>query len=162
MPDTKRNTNMGKEGRSEMSDGPKRATPYSTCIECTIGTRSHVLEEAEWDIIEVEEVIAESDEYANKTWEETEMVEKWIRTSEPVVMCHKCWMKQLDKITRYFYDKIFIDNWEDSVDGNRVVIRRYLRKWARLGFSNSSDVEQQIKADTKTVQRVMRRLVIGE
>ena len=153
---------MGTEGRSDTSDEPSFATPYSTCIECTIATRSHVLEEAEWDIIEVEEIIAESDEYANKSWEETEMIEKWVRTSEPVVMCHKCWMKQLDKSTRHFYGKIFVDNWEDSVDDNRVMIRRYLRKWARLGFSNSSDVGQQIKIDTKEVQREVRRLVIGE
>ena len=149
-------------GHSDASDGHSFATPYSTCIECTIGTRSHVLEEANWGTIEVEEVIAESDEYANNSWEETETVEKWVRTSDPVVMCHKCWMMQLDKSTKHFYGKIFVNGWEDSVNDNRVMIRRYLRKWARLGFSNSSDVNRQIKIDTKNVQRAIRRLVIGK
>ncbi len=153
---------MGTVGHSDASDGHTFATPYSTCVECTIGTRSHVLEEADWDIIEVEEIIAESDEYANKSWEETEMVEKWIRTSDPVVMCHKCWILQLNRTTKHFYKNIFINGWEDSLNDNRVMIRRYLRKWGRLGFSNSQDVNQQIKSDTKDVQKAIRRLVVGE
>ena len=48
------------------------AAKYGPCVECGIGTRSHVLEAAEWEEYEEEVVVARSDDFASTAWEEVD------------------------------------------------------------------------------------------
>jgi len=74
------------------------ATPYSTCKTCKRPTRSHVLEPALYEEYIAEVVINSADEYANKQWEETEEVVKVKQNSDPIVVCHNCWVKRESEI----------------------------------------------------------------
>ena len=75
---------------------PHIATKYGPCIDCGIGTRSHVLSPAEYEPYEEEVVIARSDDFASKEWEEVDTITKYALSQAAVVMCHKCWLSKKD------------------------------------------------------------------
>lgn len=74
------------------------STPEAKCIVCTVRTRSHVLEQAKYSEYLEEQIVARSDDYASKEWEEVgDEILKYRQSETAVVMCHKCWIKKQDE-----------------------------------------------------------------
>jgi len=98
------------------------AAKYGPCIDCGIGTRSHVLEVAEWEEYEEEVVIARSDDFASKEWEEVDTITKFDLVKENKVICHKCWISKAES-----YATVIDSNYDKWVSGGITSIRPVMK-----------------------------------
>ena len=106
--------------------------PWSECESCGVGTRSHLLEPALYNEYITQQIIDQSDEYANKQWEEVEDVIKLELAEHPIVMCHKCWNKK-----RRGFDKLITEkypNWIADPSTHIITIQRILRTYQYYKF----------------------------
>ena len=53
------------------------STPWESAKKCGVGTRSHELEPAEYEIYIEEVIVGNADAYSAKQWEDVEEVEKY-------------------------------------------------------------------------------------
>ncbi len=74
-------------------------TGNEPCYVCKKLTRSHILEPALYEEYVVEVVVDQSDDFANKQWEDTEEVIKMRKAKNAVTCCHICWQKRREEIT---------------------------------------------------------------
>lgn len=144
----------------EYEDMPKFAVPYGICVGCGVGTRSHCLTPPEWERIEQEVVVNESDDYATDQWEETETVVKWVRTVEPEVMCHKCWISTLDKMQKKLHQSK--EAWETDIESNKLEIQKYLKEYKLYGYKEHNEVGVAYKKEVDKVEKMFRGYLIGE
>ncbi len=129
------------------------ATPYSVCKYCTAPTRSHVLEPALYEDFKSEIVINSSDEYANKHWEEVEEVVKARKTSDPIVVCHKCWLTKRDEMTTIINAEY--DSWiNDTISHiNRIQTIAHSCKYYKFG----GELDTQMKTVIDTLKEMIKR-----
>ena len=125
---------------------PKIATKYGDCIDCGSGTRSHVLEPAEYDSYEAEVILNRSDDFATKEWEEVDTVTKYALSQSAVVMCHKCWSKKIatfEKIINANHDK-WIEGGVKSIRPVMQILKslRYLQFDGKLSDSTSDKISE--------------------
>ena len=131
------------------------APKYGPCISCSTGTRSHVLEVAEWEEYEEEVVVARSDALANKQWEELDMITKFDLIKENRVMCHKCWVKKGQS-----YTTIIDSNYDKWVAGGITSIRpvmKVLQGVRYLGIEKA--LSNEINAKLNTLRSMSKGLL---
>jgi uncharacterized protein Yka (UPF0111/DUF47 family) len=128
------------------------ATPYSTCKVCDKPTRSHVLEPAQYEEFTVEAVINQSDDYANKRWEEVEEVVKARKAADPIVLCHTCWLSKNKELATIIESEF--DVWMDDTMGsiNRIHSIAHSCKY----YQFSGELEDQMKTVVKKVKGIIR------
>ena len=108
---------------------PHIATKYGPCIDCNMGTRSHVLSPAEYESYETEVVIARSDDFASKDWEEVDTITKYALSQEAVVICHKCWIKKKDS-----FERVIDANFNTWKNGGMTAVRPVMRVLKNLRY----------------------------
>jgi hypothetical protein len=113
---------------------------------CGVGTRSHVLEPAEYESYDAEIIINESDAFASKEWEEVDTVTKYAISQSAIVMCHKCWVKK-----KTVFERIINANHTKWIEGGMQSIRpvmqilkslRYMQFEAELSDSTRDKVRE--------------------
>lgn len=134
------------------------ATPYGKCVVCTTGTRSHVLEPAEYDQYEEEVAVAHSDDYASEAWEEVETITKFSLAIEPKVMCHKCWVKKQTSVVSLI-DAHF-DNWSASPATSMRHIVKSLKVVNYLSLEK--DLPTDIVAKINHLRVITKRVMLGD
>ncbi len=137
------------------------ATPYAKCIVCTVGTRSHILEPAEYDEYEQEIIVGESDEFASEQWEDIDTITKYSLAKEARVMCHKCWVKECDAF------RIKIDNcFEDWVASPLMNIRKIVSaikeyQYCKFAEAADSDLKHNMMDLSKLSKETLTRGALG-
>lgn len=110
------------------------APVWSKCKSCGVGTRSHTLEPAEYEIYRQEVIVGQSDEFAADQWEDVEEVEKYEMVIEPVVMCHRCWTDLQEKFVKRVNKNY--QKWLDGVIEHQVAIRKTINTQVYYDFKN--------------------------
>ena len=129
------------------------AAKYGPCVSCGTGTRSHVLEEAEWEEYEEEVIVGRSDDMAGKQWEEVDTITKFDRVKDDTVMCHKCWMNKVESYTR-----VIDSNYQKWVDGGVTSIRPIMKILQGVRYL---DIEKELSNDTNTKLNSLRSISKG-
>ena len=126
------------------------ATPYDECNICRRPTRSHVLEPAIYDEFRAEEVIDKSDDFASKQWEEVEEITKYRLAKTPVVLCHRCYVVQENKLAK------MIDNNYDRWVENPVKYIARIRTIAETHkyYKFTGALEVRVKSLVKVVKEL--------
>ena len=122
------------------------APKYGPCISCSIGTRSHVLEVAEWEEYEEEVIVARSDDLASKQWEEVDTITKFDLVKENRVMCHKCWLSKAESYGRVIDSNY--DNWVASGIGSIRPVMKVLQGVRYLGLEKELSIDVNTKLNT--------------
>ena len=118
---------------------------FVPCIECGVGTRSHVLESAEYE--EYEEVWEDDDlqEYQGRKKveeeEEEEVVIRYRLHNEQVCMCHKCWVPKRQKAIGFLNKHK--DDWVRDGPAQMHRMKRFLKSWNYYGFDNELPTKHQ-------------------
>tara|TARA_B100000287_G_scaffold319331_1_gene303158 strand:+ start:49 stop:495 length:447 start_codon:yes stop_codon:yes gene_type:complete len=134
------------------------AAKYGPCVECGIGTRSHVLEVAEWEEYEEEVVVARSDDFASTAWEEVDTITKFDLVKENKVMCHKCWVKKAES-----YATVIESNYDKWVAGGITSIRpvmKVLQGVRYLGIER--ELPKEINTKLNTLRSISKGLLSGK
>lgn len=110
--------------------------PYGTCIDCGVGTRSHVLEYPDYEEFE-EEIPEELQEFQGRKKfdddEDPEVIIRYRRLTEPEVMCHRCWVQHREKAVTFLNKNK--DKWDEDIAINMTKIRKFLNDWGYFDFS---------------------------
>ncbi len=128
---------------------------FVPCIECGVGTRSHVLETAEYE--EYEEVWEdELEEYQGRKKkdeeEEEEIVIRYRLHNEQVCMCHKCWIPKRDKAVSFLNKHK--DDWVRDAPAQMHRIRKFLKSWNYYGFDD--ELPSNVQDDIESVRTALR------
>ena len=115
------------------------STPWGKCIDCGCGTRSHELEPAEYEIFTTEAIVAGSDVYASKEWEDVEDVEKFERVLDAIVMCHKCWSAK-QTVFVSFVRKHF-ENWRDNALDHAADIKHAVNTQVYYDYDDAQTID---------------------
>ena len=144
---------------------PEVKGSFVPCIECGAGTRSHVLETAEYE--EYEEIWEDEDlqEYQGRKKaeeedeEEEDVVIRYRLHNAQVCMCHKCWLPKRKKaITFLSRNK---EEWVKNAPSYISRIKSFLKSWNYYGFDDELEVTHQ--ADIKGVRSALKNSAgIGE
>ena len=129
------------------------AAKYGPCISCGRGTRSHVLERAEWEEYEEEVVVARSDDLASKQWEEVDTITKFDRVKDDTVMCHRCWVEKAES-----YATVIDSNFDKWVSGGVTSIRPIMKILQGVRYL---DIERELSNDTNTKLNTLRSMTKG-
>tara|TARA_B100000900_G_scaffold398083_1_gene399099 strand:+ start:433 stop:879 length:447 start_codon:yes stop_codon:yes gene_type:complete len=129
------------------------AAKYGPCISCGRGTRSHVLERAEWEEYEEEVIVARSDDLASKQWEEVDTITKFDRVKDDTVMCHRCWVEKAES-----YARVIDSNFDEWVSGGLKSIRPIMKILQGVRYL---DIESELSNDTNTKLNTLRSISKG-
>lgn len=130
---------------------------FVPCIECGSGTRSHVLESAEYE--EYEEVWEDDDlqEYQGRKKkveeeEEEEVVIRYRLHNEQVCMCHKCWLPKRERAIGFLNKHK--DEWIRDGPAQMHRIKKFLKSWNYYGFDN--ELDSKVQEDIDSVRTALR------
>ena len=131
---------------------------FVPCIECGTGTRSHVLETAEYE--EYEEVWEDDDlqEYQGRKKveeeeeEEEDVVIRYRLHNAKVCMCHGCWVPRREKAIG-FLNK-YKDDWIRDGPAQMWRIKRFLKSWNYYGFDD--ELELAYQEDINSVRAALK------
>ena len=104
-------------------------------------------------------VEAESDDYAQKRWVETEEIVKYELSQEPIVMCHRCWNIEQNKAIVFLLNKY--EEWVSDVGSSMMMIRNFLDHWAAHNFSKEL-YDKEIINKIKGLKQSVRGFARGE
>lgn len=124
---------------------------FVPCVKCGSGTRSHVLESAEYE--EYEEVWEDDDlqEYQGRKKkvdeeEEEDVVIRYRLHNAQVCMCHKCWLVKRSKAIAVLNKNK--DDWIREGAAQMHRIKRFLKSWNYYGFDNELELKHQEDVDS--------------
>ena len=131
---------------------------FVPCIECGVGTRSHVLETAEYE--EYEEVWEDDDlqEYQGRKKveqeeeEEEDVVIRYRLHNAQVCMCHKCWVPRREKAIGFLNKHK--DDWIRDGPAQMWRIKKFLKSWNYYGFDD--ELELKYQEDIKNVRTALK------
>ena len=127
---------------------------FVPCVECGVGTRSHVLETAEYE--EYEEVWEdELEEYQGRKKVEEEAEDVIIRYrlhNAQVCMCQKCWSPKKARATAFLTRNK--EEWLANAPSYISRIKRFLKSWNHYGFDDELEVTHQ--EDIKSVRTALK------
>jgi len=117
---------------------------FVPCDSCGVGTRSHVLQIAEYE--EYEEVWEEElQEYQGRKKkeeeEEEDVVIRYRLHNKQVCMCHTCWTPKREKATVFLLNNK--DEWIRDAPSYISRIKRFLKSWNYYGFDNELALNHQ-------------------
>ncbi len=138
-----------------MSGNYTQAVPYSKCIECGTGTRSHVLKPPVYEAYLQEtrpRRIGETDD-------DVPAVEKHELVEDAEVVCHKCWLKLRDKT----FNQLKRDSgkWIEEPLPNSQRIKSFLTRWEEFEFGSNMPDGDMNKIITELKDSI-RRSARGE
>jgi len=123
------------------------ASPTALCIKCNCRTRSHVLEVAQYE--EYEELIEdELEEFQGRKKfvdeeKEQKFVIKYALVDEPIVMCHKCWVKKKDQLVAAM--ELNHGLWLENMSEHLLEAKKFLKDWKYYQLSKESRGELEVK-----------------
>ena len=127
---------------------------FVPCIECAVGTRSHVLEGAEYE--EYEEVWEdELQEYQGRKKveeEEEEVIIRYRLHNEQVCMCHKCWTPKREKAVGFLNKHK--EDWVSDGPAQMHRIKKFLKSWNYYGFDN--ELDSKVQEDIEGVRTALK------
>ena len=136
---------------------------FVPCVECGVGTRSHVLESAEYE--EYEEVWEDDDlqEYQGRKKQEEEeeeedIVIRYRLHNEQVCMCHKCWTPKRKKAVAFLVSNK--DTWAKESSYHLRRITKFLKSWNYYRFDG--ELELAYREDIETVRNALKSAGSGE
>lgn len=126
---------------------------YAKCLDCGRKTRSHVMElqeyeeyEEVWEDDEIEEYqgrkkgVVEDDEE-----EEENIVIRYQKVSDAVVMCHSCWVPKREKAIKFAEGKI--EDWEKDPASHMRRISKFLKQWKYYAFGEEEIPEVILRSE---------------
>ncbi len=138
---------------SYMSGNYAQSVPYAKCIECGVGTRSHVLKEPVYEAYLQET----RHRRPGETDEEVPTVKKYEIVEGAEVVCHKCWLKLREKTFKQLKrDSV---TWIDEPLVNSQRIKSFLTRWSEFGFGEDmpdtemNDLVEQLKESIRRSAR---------
>ena len=122
------------------------ASPTALCIECNCRTRSHVLELAQYE--EYEELIEdELEEFQGRKKveeeKEPEFIIKYALVEDPVVLCHKCWVKKKASFTRALDTNYTL--WVENMPEHLLKVKKFLKDWKYYQMAEGPSGELEVK-----------------
>ena len=130
---------------------------FVPCIECGVGTRSHVLETAEYE--EYEELWEDDDlqEYQGRKKveeeeEEEDVVIRYRLHNAQVCMCHKCWLPKRKKATSFLVRNK--EQWVKNAPSYISRIKSFLKSWNYYGFDD--ELELAYQEDINSVRTALK------
>mgnify|MGYP003389519199 CR=1 FL=1 len=130
---------------------------FVPCIECGVGTRSHVLETAEYE--EYEELWEDDDlqEYQGRKKveeeeEEEDVVIRYRLHNAQVCMCHKCWLPKRKKATAFLIRNK--EQWVKNAPSYISRIKSFLKSWNYYGFDD--ELELAYQEDINSVRTALK------
>jgi hypothetical protein len=128
---------------------------FVPCNECGVGTRSHVLEGAEYE--EYEEVWEdELQEYQGRKKkeeeEEEEVIIRYRLHNEQVCMCHKCWTPKRKKAIGFLNKHK--EDWVSDGPAQMHRIKKFLKSWNYYGFDN--ELDSKVQEDIEGVRAALK------
>jgi len=130
---------------------------YVPCVNCGCGTRSHVLETAEYE--EYEEVWEEElEEYQHRKKkvdeeEEETVVIRYRLHSQKTCMCHRCWLNKKEKAVKFMNKHK--ETWISEPTSYMTRIKKFLKSWNYYGF------DKDLTDDEFTIVNKIRNALIG-
>lgn len=130
---------------------PEVRANTAKCLDCGVTTRSHVMELQEYE--EYEEVWEddEIEEYQGRKKgvqeeEEENIVIRYQKVSDAVVMCHSCWVPKREKAIKFAEKKI--EEWEKDPASHMRRINKFLKQWRYYAFDEVESPEVVLRAET--------------
>jgi len=115
------------------------STPWGECKNCGVGTRSHELEAAEYEVFLEEVIVGTSDAYSSNQWEDVDEVEKYDMVLDAVVMCHRCWGNVQSSFVNMV--KKNFEQWSAEVKPHATAIKRAINTQVYYDFTDKQTVE---------------------
>ena len=134
--------------------------PYGICIDCGVGTRSHVLEYPDYEEFE-EEIPEELQEYQGRKKfddeEDPEVIIRYRRLTEPEVMCHRCWVQHREKAVTFLNKNK--DKWFEDLATHMTKVRKFLNDWKYFDFSGLEKTVVPLPQEEDLVVQDLRKKV---
>jgi|SRR6056300_460195 len=111
---------------------------FGPCEGCEVWTRSHVLESAEYEIIKEEVIVAESDVYSSKGWEDVEEVERYDMVLDAVVMCHRCWTERQERFAKFV--KKHFEDWRDNISTHHNAVKKAINTQIYYDYTDEKTI----------------------
>jgi len=115
------------------------STPWGECKNCGVGTRSHELEPAEYEVFLEEVIVGTSDTYSAKQWEDVDEVEKYDMVLDAVVMCHRCWSNVQSSFVNMV--KKNFEQWSAEVKPHATAIKRAINTQVYYDFTDKQTID---------------------
>jgi hypothetical protein len=125
------------------------------CVVCSKKTRSHVLELPEYEEIDIVIEDGHLEEYqgrSKKGEEEPEVITTYDRLTDPVCMCHGCWVIKKQTAVKTLMSKK--GDWLESPGTNMKRISVFLESWLYYNFNR--ELAPDIKATIKEVRMALK------
>lgn len=134
---------------------PEVRANAAKCLDCGVRTRSHVMELQEyeeyeelWEDDDIEEYQGRKKGVADEEAEEEEeenIVIRYQKVSEAVVMCHSCWVPKRQKAINFAEKKI--EEWEKDPASHMRRINKFLKQWRYYAFDEVDSPEVILRAE---------------
>jgi len=134
---------------------PELKTIAVGCVVCGKKTRSHVLERPDYEEIDIVIEDGHLEEYqgrSTQTDEKPEIYTTYERLTDPVCMCHGCWVAKKETAVKTLMSKK--GNWLESPGTNMKRINVFLESWLYYNFNKG--LEPDIKASIKEVRMALK------
>lgn len=115
------------------------STPWGECKNCGVGTRSHELEAAEYEVVLEEVIVGTADAYAANQWEDVDEVEKYEMVLEAVVMCHRCWVNVQSSFVKMVKENF--EQWSGEVKAHATAIKRVINTQVYYEFTDKQTID---------------------
>ena len=115
------------------------STPWGECKKCGVGTRSHELEPAEYEIFVEEVIVGTADSYSAKQWEDVEEVEKYELAVDALVMCHSCWSDLQESFVKMV--KGNFTKWSEDIKSYVNPVKKAVNTQLYYDFNHTQTIE---------------------
>lgn len=115
------------------------STPWGECKKCGVGTRSHELEPAEYEIYIEEVIVGSADAYSAKQWEDVEEVEKYELAVEALVMCHRCWRDLQESFVKMV--KRNFTKWSEDIKSHVNPVKKAVNTQVYYDFNDAQTID---------------------
>ena len=131
------------------------STPYAKCIECGVGTRSHIIRDPIYEPYLQETRIR----FEGEDDGDVPTVQKWELTEDAEVMCHKCWVSLREKTFKQL--KRDGGKWIESPLPNSQRIKSFLKRWQDFAFDEEM-ADPEMNEIVEQLKEAIRRSARGE
>ena len=115
------------------------STPWGECKNCGVGTRSHELEPAEYEIFIEEVIVGTADLHSAKQWEDVEEIEKYELVMDALVMCHRCWSDLQESFVKMV--KRNFTKWSEDISSYVNPVKKAINTQVYYDFGHTQTIE---------------------
>jgi hypothetical protein len=131
---------------------PEVRANTAKCLDCGVTTRSHVMElqeyeeyEEVWEDDEIEEYQGRKKSEKEEEEEEEQVIIRYQKVSDAVVMCHSCWVPKREKAIKFAEKKI--EEWEKDPASHMRRINKFLKQWRYYAFDEVESPEVILRTE---------------